>query len=359
MLARNLEEALKSSPEIRKVEKRLNYLAVEFKKTGITEYWKIADGPDRKVRAFDIPPNPLNPNKPKLVKQFEANPFYQDEYAILKDHFCIQQSSLKEAGFVNTRFMAHNLTHALYTQGWRDLCYTTDILDRDFEQLVNAPDKHKASKIRFEVHRDHYLGRRLLYHYTPIARGAMPAWDSMSRINSAINKIIAGGTRNLSRENIVSALNKISITPISYHRSYLSECFEDMSGLKVLDLYPTSGSRGLAVMLCGGSYFQVKKMFEGPLKEIASRYKLPEPMIDNGTHHDIVFLSRDRPVKRELVEERISKYGYMADQAVIMIEKQDRDHFVKRFKTSRVLRVSCGITETANEDNYLLIIDQR
>lgn len=359
VLARNLIEFLKTSPEIKKVEKLDNYLAVQFVKTGIIEYWRIADGPYRKRFSFDVPYDALSPVKPKLVKQFETNPYYEDEYELLKDHFCIKQSSLKKSGFVNLRFMIHNLTYALHKQGWRDLYYTDDILDHDYDQLIKSgPTKHQSSKIRFEIYRNYEPGRRLLYHFTPIARGAAPAWHSMSRIYTALNYMVAGRKRAITRENLVTALNRITIVPPNYYRAILEECFGNLTNLRILDLYPTSGSRGLAVMLSGGNYFQVKKMFEGPLRQLAARYKLVEPQLDDGSHYDVVFLSRDRPLLCELVEERIGKYGCVANTLLVMASKDDREYLVHKYRPRRVLRISRGVANTADEDNYLLAIDQ-
>lgn len=359
MWLRQLLEVLDSSPDITSWQKTANLLTIKFAKTGVTECWALDDADYNRVnRVYRVPDNPLKPEKPKIFRQFETNPYYQDEYAILKEHFIIQQRSIQQSGFVNLRIAIHNLAHALYQQGWKDLAYTEEILFKDYKALLESDTSiHRSSRIRFEIFKTKSVGFRLLYHFTPIDRGAARNWRSMSKLVTAIDRMAMGGVRDITREKIVKALNPISFISPNYYRAIFKEWF-DTQGMNIIDFYPSSGSRSLAVGLCGGHYFHNQPIFQEPFSNLAEWCNLPRVNLDDGRRYDLAFVSRQKPLDREQAEDRIRKYKDRAALLAVMVKKSDRAYFVEHHKPKRVLRIAKGICGTANDDNYLLLIGQ-
>jgi len=256
--------------------------------------------------------------------------------------------------------MIHNLTRALLDQGWIDLKYPDQVLKEDFESLINDQykERHQSSLIRFRIFsRRAKQGRRLLYHFTPVARNIAPAWDSPIRIYTAINRLALHNS-DITRESIIDKLYPTSMISPGYYRSIFDQWY-DLSGRRVLDLYCKSGSKALAVMLNGGQYFHVREDFDEPLRELADYTRMTRPQLDDGGIYDIIIISEDKPLARDKAEYRIAQYNGRASLLILMINKADLDYFKYIYKPQRILRINKGCYETVFADNYLLMIGQR
>lgn len=359
-MRQNILRVLESSDEIESVKLFSHFIIVKFKRTGVSEYWTFKDEMLSQYKSVKIPENPLNFVKPQIFRQFAVNPYYKEEFDILRNHFIIPQSSITKAGFIQVRYMLHQVTASLYEQGWVDLAYTDDLLKDDYEKFEADLGKHQSSLIRFRVfpYYKRVSGLKLLYHFTPIARGAYMGWKSMNRIHTAMDNMIKGGYRDITRESLVFALNRFRITPPNFWKSVLmSWC--DVGNADIIDFYPLSGSKALATSYLNGNYHHNRPILNNHLNNMVDYLGLPKIQTDCKKYYDYAFLSRHKPLDKEIAEKRIAKHQHRAKYCLIMVRQEDKKYFTEKYKIHRVLRINRGVAHSVNLDDYLLIIGQR
>lgn len=355
-------EILSSSPDIELIKARARHIKVKFKRTGIVEHWATNQRmyTTSKFRTIPLPQDPLAnlDKKPVLLRQFEINPYYEEEHEILKNHFIIPKEKAAESNFINLRAMFHRLIAILYKQDWVDLTYTDEILKNDFDILMKSDFRmHQTAPNRFLMHNTNIAnnnhGNRLLYHFTPLARGAAQSWRNRPKMFAAINRLLYGH-RELTRENLVGSLNTIKSASTNYHRIIFTRCLQN---IKVIDFYPICSSRMLAASLSNVNYYQPYKELDNCFSRLADFCNIRHIGLDNNDNdYDVALISQDRPLEAEKIESRIERYKDRAKTFMFMVSRSDKAHFEKNYKMIRSLRVINNVDSRSLSDKFLITV---
>lgn len=296
----------------------------------------------------------FNNHQISVHRQFETNPLYPEDYEILKNHFLIKKTDLKNAGWCDVRFKVHNLAYELAQEGYIPIQYTNAILEQEIQDLINEDlSYYQTAIIRFSAFSTKPpLGKRLIMQFIPCL--TKDHWEFRS-IYSALNNLLC---RDITREEIVYYLSKSYQTV--RHPAFFRAVFKqwlDIKNKRIYDLCPDWGFKALSVLIEGGKYYcnsphiqQLTNMGEF----LGGKVSLP-----NQEQYDLIILSDVFPVVFEEARQLINRYSSMAEYLMITIDKNDRQNFIKEFKPWRVIRLNNEIVKDANSDNYLMIIHQK
>lgn len=357
-----LLKILRSTPEIEKIRTNHDFIKVKFRNTQVTEYWALSEDAYQKYSSRHIVKVPDNPfagvsRKLKMHRMFESDMTIPEEFELLKEHFIIPRKAIKTSNFINLRIAVHRLTEALGRQGWIQPTYTNEIMQNDFNKLI-AEDytKYQVSMIRYTTSiLRRFYGRRLIYNFHEFPKKVRDCWSLARVMRVSIDGII-DSSKPLTRETIIDQMYSYVSPPAlispNYYRAIMSRWFTPNS--TILDLTPTA-SKAIAAIICGLKYHAAK-----PVPSISKTLEFigyTQPIDPIYPNYDYIILSMDRVSKRNNAD-MIAKYGKMG-QFIVVVPNTELQFYKSRFNVVRVLRIALTHITHADEDDCLLIIDQR
>lgn len=347
---KRLARTLEGHDEIELIKSYYYYIHVKFNFTGLDEFWAINDDgmEKRHVYRFRLPRGPFFTDDLITKSQFETNPLYPDEMAILKNHFIIERKQLDEAGWCTLRLKLHKLTSNLFEEGFVPLHYTKSILENDLADVLSDNlDRYKLSPIRFCMRtKQKIYGRRIISHFELPNKKTLETWGSMRHLLSAVTHV-SQSKKPLTRENVVRHASGYGFRNPNFYRSWFTTRL-NLKGKTVLDLKPT-GSRALAVMLSGGVYSSEK------YSEMARFVGADQP--GERDRYDVAFLNGVYPC--EDPHELIGTHSSVADVLVVCTSKEHMSDMICTYSPKYTLRISVRPPYSAVADDYIFIIDQR
>ena len=267
--------------------------------TGIREYWALNEEglAKRRTNVYKLPDGPFfTENTPKLYDQFEMSELIPNSRR-MRFNFLYKEKELLAMGWCERRIFLHHLVKKLIDEGWRDLWYSEDLREEDAHKLMNEDlAKYNPTLIRHNAFVEDYPGKRIMLHYGGFE--AHRYWTTYD-VYRALKDYFDG---DITRERVVYKLltHHIQVRHPGFLRSIL-ERWLSIKGLKILDLAPDWGLRGLGIMAGGGCYYWAGMAYpnaistwrgRGNLKSAAKLLNAECDLESKGPdHYDVVILN--------------------------------------------------------------------
>ena len=326
--------------------------------SGIKETWLI-NRFHKKLNSLDFPVNAKS-YKRKKVNIFHEYPLdpLEELPEVALPHFLIQYKDLKKAGFIDTRFVVHELIARLLKEGWIEPKYLPETLEFDRQRLLSFNLK-KFEITKFWI--DHYVKDRGPFPGYYIMSSFMEtgkysykgseslaeAWASPHRLWMAINALIRK-KRNITRATIIkefSLAHKNRVGPRFTKPAFYLYVMGKYLNLKnpiIYDMAPMFGQKLIATGLMKGTYLyrpdaqQINESREG----FAKYFGIPV-LPDDGRMVDIAFTSDVDPLTAEEAVEKLNKVRHRAKMTIVFVKGCDRDRLVAMVKPMKTCYCIC------------------
>ena len=363
---RKLVKDLNNHPLVESATLSHAAIIVKFK-NGIRERWctKLSDASER-WRLFYMPKDfGAIGDKVQIGREYQFNSL-DDEYEEFKPFFLIRKSHYLKASFVAQRMMIHTLIDRILQNGWIEIRYPRNILIDDFKNLKNDRLGRFNWGRSLRIHgcygnsRSKTYGRYILEHFLDLGdlgkRTFSETWSDPGCLYIAIRKVMKY-KRDITRTSILremnTANNKSRSGPRFIHPNFYRAIFRrfKISGCKLADPSPGDGSKALAAMSEGISYYYGEDIFSRYVKDITKFLGVDASPID-GSRYDVAFLDFGWKPAPNLVEE-LCKWREQADQVLLYVPRSMKDEV--DLDPVDVHEVEVGLLRTSEPDFLFLV----
>jgi hypothetical protein len=270
-----LAHNLRQQDIARRVDEHDDRIHVRFRNFFWETYYFIDQG-RRIPRAFHITRDMCRLDKVPVTRLQYETKFSGESFPA---HVIIPRKEFNKASFMEQRLAIHNMAWAINRRGWVPMDYPTKVLDADWVRANDINYKRFLINSRYQMVQKNgkeAAGWRIAEHF-------LPFWEMESVFKSpkyvvrALNRLTAK-TKKITTHNILKNIivdedpRKMKSKPrVRFVDPRMYAVMFQKLGVKgkVLDLYPSHGSRLMACALQGLTY-------------VAPRTKLMEYAVDKG-----------------------------------------------------------------------------
>jgi len=327
------------------------YFFVNFQ-SGIKECWIAGEGvhfdtgkPWKYPYRYNMPIGDcLNSIEIPIYMEHET----RDLIRIDSPMFTIQYSDMVKAGFCPTRIKIHELICDLTLEGWRELEYPLDILDKEFQELKESNvEKYQFTPNRLvKIASGAVRGKRLYSHFFPwgkLSDGNRPpltvSWAHSLFMYRAMRYLVSR-KKNINRTNIVDRLQGLPsirsgprIPNCNFWRAVLRRFAP--SAKTVFDYEPAWGEKALAAACEGLDYGWNWDSYKhsGCMEALCDFVNIDFLDVEPETA-DVSILSSYTPLDEKSAVDRLSSPW---KQAIIIIQREAAEAIEKKMPPSRKL----------------------